>query len=81
MQHSERLPPLGSSPPIPGAVAGGFLLGLVEVFSVAYVSSAFRDAIGFGLIFLILLVKPTGLAALFRRETSGEGCVVGYARS
>ncbi|MDR3470013.1 MAG: branched-chain amino acid ABC transporter permease [Xanthobacteraceae bacterium] len=52
---------LGGLGNVPGAVAGGFLLGLIEVFSVAYVSSSFRDAIGFGLIFLILLVKPTGL--------------------
>ena len=53
---------LGGLGNVPGAVAGGFLLGLIEVFSVAYVSSSFRDAIGFGLIFLILLVKPTGTA-------------------
>lgn len=59
---------LGGLGNIPGAVAGGFLLGLVEVFSVAYVSSAFRDAIGFGLIFLILLVKPTGLFSGFEER-------------
>ena len=56
---------LGGLGNVPGAVAGGFLLGLIEVFSVAYVSSSFRDAIGFGLIFLILLVKPTGLFSRF----------------
>lgn len=56
---------LGGLGNIPGAVLGGFFLGIVEVFSVAYISSAFRDAIGFGLIFFILLVKPTGLFAGF----------------
>ncbi|MCA1454120.1 branched-chain amino acid ABC transporter permease [Bradyrhizobium sp. BRP22] len=53
---------------VPGAVAGGFMLGLIEVFSVAYVSSSFRDAIGFGLIFFILLVKPNGLFSGFEER-------------
>lgn len=59
---------LGGLGNVPGAVASGFLLGLIEVFSVAYVSSSFRDAIGFGLIFLILLVKPTGLFSRFEER-------------
>lgn len=59
---------LGGLGNIPGAVAGGFLLGLIEVFSVAYISSAFRDAIGFGLIFFILLFKPTGLFSGFEER-------------
>jgi branched-chain amino acid transport system permease protein len=59
---------LGGLGNVPGAVAGGFLLGLIEVFSVAYVSSSFRDAIGFGLIFLILLMKPTGLFSRFEER-------------
>jgi len=59
---------LGGLGNIPGAVAGGFLLGLIEVFSAGYVSSSFRDAIGFGLIFLILLVKPTGLFSGFEER-------------
>lgn len=52
---------LGGLGNVPGAMAGGFLLGVIEVLSVGYVSSAFRDAIGFGLVFLILLVRPAGL--------------------
>jgi branched-chain amino acid transport system permease protein len=44
-----------------GAFAGGMLLGFAEVMSVAYLSSGYRDAISFGLLFLILLAKPTGL--------------------
>lgn len=59
---------LGGLGNIPGAVAGGLLLGLIEVFSVAYISSAFRDAIGFGLIFAILLVRPTGLFSGFEER-------------
>lgn len=52
---------LGGMGSIPGAVIGGFLLGLLEVFSVAYLSSSYRDAIAFGVMFLILIVRPTGL--------------------
>ncbi|WP_428678173.1 branched-chain amino acid ABC transporter permease [Reyranella sp.] len=53
---------------IPGAVIGGLLLGLIEVVSTAYVASSFRDAIGFGLIFLILLFRPTGLFRSFEER-------------
>jgi branched-chain amino acid transport system permease protein len=59
---------LGGLGNIPGAVAGGFFLGLVEVFSVAYISSSFRDAIGFSLIFFILVFKPTGLFSGFEER-------------
>jgi branched-chain amino acid transport system permease protein len=52
---------LGGMGDIRGALIGGLFLGLAEVMSVAYVSSDFRDAISFGLLFLILLVRPSGL--------------------
>lgn len=52
---------LGGMGDIRGALLGGLFLGFAEVFSVAYISSDFRDAIAFGLLFLILLVKPSGL--------------------
>lgn len=52
---------LGGMGDIRGAMLGGLFLGFVEVMSVAYVSSDFRDAISFGLLFLILLVRPSGL--------------------
>ncbi len=44
-----------------GAMLGGLLLGLSEQFVAGYVSTTFRDAIAFGLLILILLVRPTGL--------------------
>jgi len=42
---------------------GGFLLGLVETFTIAYVPSGadFKDAIAFFILFLVLLLKPYGL--------------------
>ena len=52
---------LGGMGSVSGAVAGGFILGAVETLSVAYVSSNFRDAIAFGVMFLILVLRPTGI--------------------
>ena len=52
---------LGGMGDVRGAVAGGLFLGLAEVMSVAYLSSNYRDAIAFGLLFLILLIRPSGI--------------------
>lgn len=52
---------LGGMGDIRGAMIGGLLLGLIEVMSVAYLSSDLRDALAFGLLFIILLVRPTGI--------------------
>ncbi len=46
---------------IPGAMLGGILLGLVEAFAAAYISLAWRDAITFVVLILILVVRPTGI--------------------
>ncbi len=46
---------------ITGAVIGALILGVVETLSVAYISSSYRDAIAFGVMFLILVLRPTGL--------------------
>ena len=48
---------------VEGAMAGGFILGIAEVFSVAYGTSSYRDAVAFGLIILILFIRPEGLFA------------------
>ena len=52
---------LGGMGDVRGAMVGGLFLGVAEVMSVAYLSSDYRDAVAFGLLFLILLVRPTGL--------------------
>lgn len=44
-----------------GAMVGGLILGMVEILSVGYLASSFRDAFAFGLMILILLLKPAGL--------------------
>ncbi len=46
---------------IPGAFIGGILLGVIENLSKAYISSQMADAIVFGVLILVLLVKPTGI--------------------
>ena len=46
---------------IPGAMLGGILLGIIETFAKAYLSSQFSDAIVFSVLIIILLVKPAGL--------------------
>ena len=52
---------LGGMGDIRGALIGGLFLGFAEVISKAYLSSQMGDAAAFGLLFLILLVRPSGL--------------------
>ena len=54
---------LGGLGSIPGATAGGFILAFIEELGAGYISSGYRDAMGFLLIIVILLVRPTGLVA------------------
>lgn len=52
---------LGGIGSIPGAMFGGLLLGIGEMLAVALGLSSYRDAIAFGILILVLLIKPTGL--------------------
>ena len=52
---------LGGMGSVTGAVIGGFILGAVETLAVAYGASAWRDAIVFGVMFVLLVARPTGL--------------------
>ena len=52
---------LGGIGSIPGAMLGGVLLGIIETFAKAFLSTQFSDAIVFGVLIVILLVKPAGL--------------------
>ena len=53
---------------IPGAMLGGVLLGLIEIFGKAYISSELGDAIVFAVLIVVLLFKPTGLLGKQIRE-------------
>ena len=59
---------LGGIGSIPGAVVGGIVLGVAEVMGVAFISPSFRDAIAFGILIFILIVKPTGLFGAKMKE-------------
>ncbi|MEW6578251.1 MAG: branched-chain amino acid ABC transporter permease [Chloroflexota bacterium] len=58
---------------IRGAAVGGMLLGFIEIFVPAYgksigISSTWRDPVAFGLLLVILVVRPTGLFGVARRQ-------------
>jgi len=59
---------LGGLGSIGGAVIAGLLLGLIQTMTIAYLSSDLSDAIIFSLLFIILLVRPTGFFGTLRRE-------------
>jgi branched-chain amino acid transport system permease protein len=52
---------LGGFTSLPGAVLGGIVLGLLEAISGVYVSSALKDAVRYGVLFIMLLSRPQGL--------------------
>ncbi len=52
---------IGSFTSVYGAMFGGLILGLVETFGTAYVSSLYKDAIAFAFIILLLIIRPEGL--------------------
>lgn len=52
---------LGGVGILPGAVLGGLLIGVAETIGASYISSGYRDAIAFGIMILVLVIKPTGI--------------------
>jgi branched-chain amino acid transport system permease protein len=52
---------LGGIGSIPGAMLGGFILGIAETFTKGFISSQYSDAISFSLLIIVLLIKPTGI--------------------
>ena len=59
---------LGGIGSIQGAMVGGIVIGIAESFTITYISSAFSDAVVFGILIFILLVKPAGLFGSNVRE-------------
>ena len=59
---------LGGIGILPGAVIGGFILGIVESLTRAYLSSQLADAFVFAILIVVLLVKPTGILGKNMRE-------------
>lgn len=52
---------LGGIGSVPGAMLGGYILGIAESWTKGYLSSSFSDAVVFGILIVVLLLKPTGL--------------------
>jgi len=52
---------LGGIGSIPGAMLGGFALGLIENFGASYISSVYKDAFAFLVLIITLLLRPSGL--------------------
>ena len=59
---------LGGIGSIPGAMLGGILLGVIEIFAKAYISTQLSDAIVFAVLIVVLLIKPAGLLGKKIRE-------------
>ena len=59
---------LGGIGSVPGAMLGGVLLGIIESLSKAYISTNLSDAIVFGVLIVVLLVKPSGLLGKVRMD-------------
>ncbi len=59
---------LGGIGIIPGAMLGAVIMGVVETFTSAYISSTLRDAVAFGILILVLLVRPAGLLGKKQRD-------------
>jgi branched-chain amino acid transport system permease protein len=59
---------LGGIGNVPGAVIGGLLIGTSEVMVVGYLSSTYRDAIAFGILILVLLLRPQGILGRVQKE-------------
>ena len=53
---------------IPGALLGGILLGVIETFAKAYISTDLSDAVVFAVLIIVLLVKPAGLMGRYVPE-------------
>ncbi len=53
---------------IPGAFVGGLLLGIIQIFAQAYISTQLGDAVVFAVLIIVLLVKPSGLLGKTVRE-------------
>ncbi len=59
---------LGGMGSVMGALTGGLLLGVLEGLTAAYISTAYKDVFGFGMVILVLLFMPQGIMGLRRRQ-------------
>ncbi len=60
---------IGGLGSVPGAMIGGIVLGVVETLGAAFVSSAYKDALSYGIMILLLLFVPSGLLGRSQRRS------------
>jgi branched-chain amino acid transport system permease protein len=60
---------IGGLGSIPGAMVGGIILGVIETLGAGVISSAYKDALAYGLMIVLLLVAPLGLFSRSQRES------------
>jgi branched-chain amino acid transport system permease protein len=74
---------LGGIGSFPGAALGGVLLALIESFGSGYLphGSAYKDAISFGLLILLLYFRPEGLLGRKELNDQNQGSLLSYSRS
>ena len=59
---------LGGIGVLPGAMIGGFIMGVAESLTKGFISSQLADAVVFGILIVVLLVKPSGIMGLRAHE-------------
>ncbi len=59
---------IGGMGNVPGAILTGYLIGVLESITVGYISSSYKDAITFGILIIVLILKPSGLLGKHTRE-------------
>ena len=52
---------LGGMGSIPGAILGGYILGLIEALGGGYLSAEYKDVFAFGILILVLILRPSGI--------------------
>ena len=52
---------LGGIGSIPGAMLGGFIMGIVETLGASYISAGYRDAFAFAILIIVLIFRPAGI--------------------
>ena len=70
---------LGGLGSVPGAIVGGFLIGIAENLGVWFIPPVWKDTIAYGILILMLFFRPSGLFGK-KEETAGDRAVRGGDR-